>query len=75
VNAKRTTTTLPPLLWGTSGAIRCVRHAPFLGSSTWIVERWKRVSDAQLASLAAQIGRAPSCECCDAARARAGGAR
>jgi hypothetical protein len=54
----------PPLLWNEQGRVCCPRHAPYPGSDSWRTDRWRRMSDAQLAAFAARTGMPVECETC-----------
>jgi hypothetical protein len=70
---RNASTTKPTLLWSERGQIGCTLpgHAPYRGTDTWIWERWKKLTRRETAEFERDVGRAPSCECCDAIARRA----
>ncbi|MFN0009313.1 MAG: hypothetical protein ACKVXR_15525 [Planctomycetota bacterium] len=67
------TTTKPTLYWSERGQIGCATpgHAPYVGTDTWVWERWKKITPREAAQFEREVGRPPSCETCDAIARRA----
>lgn len=61
------------LIWDENGRIGCTLrgHAPFKGSDTWCSGHWRAIEPAEAEAFLAEVGRAPSCETCDAIARRA----
>ena len=52
------------LYWSERGAITCLADAPYRGSDTWVWERWRAMTTAEIEEFTAEVGRPPACECC-----------
>ena len=54
------------LFWDESGQTACEQHGPYRGSDTWISGRWRAITLNERIDFAAEVGRQPTCETCDA---------
>lgn len=59
-------TTKAKLLIDNGGRIECEAHAPFKGSDTFYMSAWRPMRVSERVEFAAEIGRAPGCETCQA---------
>jgi hypothetical protein len=58
------------LLISEGGEIACERHAPYAGSDTRVLGRWRAMRTTERVDFQAEVGRPPSCETCDAVARR-----
>ena len=63
------------LLWNDDGAVRCTRHAPYVGSDTFEREAWRPMRADEIAAFAAKTGMPTACEICRLVAARTAEAR
>ena len=59
------------LLMDEGGQIACEEHAPYRGSDTFVIGRWKPITQREWIEFAAETGREPACETCMAIARRA----
>ena len=58
------------LLMSEGGEIACERHAPFAGTDTFVLGRWRAMRTSERVDFHAEVGIAPSCTTCDAVARR-----
>jgi len=54
------------LLWNEEGRIECEAHAPYAGSDSRVLERWRVMTTNERIDFAAEIGRDAQCGTCAA---------
>jgi hypothetical protein len=58
------------LLMSEGGEIACPAHAPYAGSDSFVLGRWRPMRTSERVDFHAEVGRAPRCETCRAIEER-----
>lgn len=54
------------LYWDERGSISCAKHAPYRGSDTWRLDRWRPMPASEVAAFLSDVGETIACETCRA---------